>query len=209
MGIGSHRSQQLTSGLGFLAGCRLWPGGSLGKGLTWCGCGALGLGARGHLLFLKFSRDSLSPGGEQRGVPKTMSFKTNPHLPLRCCQAERPSGRLAGFGWWLPCLSLWLPSSAFSEEGRQKRVHSSPELGFPEAGPAEGPTEQPETRPWDRLPLPAADFCLSFGASGRTQTACLGGHSTQHNSPSAPPHSHLEWKQGGSQAHTALPWEGS
>lgn len=61
VGIKGHRSQQLTSGLGFLACCGFWPGGSLGKGLTWPGCGALGLGAEGHLLVLKVNSDSSSP----------------------------------------------------------------------------------------------------------------------------------------------------
>lgn len=50
-----------------------------------------------------------------------------------------------------------------------------PELGFPEAKPAEVPMEQHDTLLLDRLPLPAVDFCLGMGAGGCTRTACLGG----------------------------------
>lgn len=95
VGIKGHRSQQLTSGLGFLACCGFWPGGSLGKGLTWPGCGALGLGAEGHLLVLKVNSDSSSPGGEERGVLKMVSFKTNPHTCTHPARALAPAPPLA------------------------------------------------------------------------------------------------------------------
>lgn len=41
----------------------------------------MGLGARIHLLFLKLSGDSSSPGEKRKGVPKMTAFKTNPPPP--------------------------------------------------------------------------------------------------------------------------------
>lgn len=177
VGIASRRSQQLTSGLGFLAGCGLWPGGSLGKGLTWRGCGALGLGAGGHLLFLKFSSDSLSPG-ESRGVflrwclLKQIHTRAHTHtqpgpwpLPLRWLSGGEALGSpCQDLGDGSPACPSGSPALPFLKKGGGNVSTAQQSWASLRPGLQRVPREQLETHPWDRMPLPAADFCLSFGA---------------------------------------------
>lgn len=104
-------------------------------------------------------------------------LKTNPHMCTHPARALAPAPPLAvrwrgprvtlsGLGDGSPACPSGRPALPFLKKGGRE-VSTVPHSW---TSPWAGLQRCPRTRPWDRLPRPVADFCLSLGASGCTHS---------------------------------------